>query len=105
MNLERWHRIEELFGTVIDRPAAEREAYLTQVCDGDEEFIQKPIAGVAIGLGPEPHDYAAGNRIGPYRLTRLVGRGGMGAVYEAVRDDEQFQQQVAVKLIRRGMDS
>ena len=48
---------------------------------------------------------SAGDRIGPYRLTRLVGHGGMGAVYEAVRDDDQFQQQVAIKLIKGGMDS
>jgi eukaryotic-like serine/threonine-protein kinase len=121
MSPERWHRIEELFGTVVGRPTAEREAYLTQVCGGDEElrrevlsllardtsedFIQNPIAGVASSISPEPHDDAAGNHIGPYRLTRLVGRGGMGAVYEAMRDDDQFQQQVAIKLIKGGMDS
>ncbi|MGH9853116.1 MAG: tetratricopeptide repeat protein [Blastocatellia bacterium] len=121
MNPERWRRVEELFLTVADRPAAEREAYLTRVCGGDEElrhevlsllardtnedFIEKPIAGVAVSLSPEPGDDAAGSRIGPYRLTRLVGRGGMGAVYEAVRDDDQFQQQVAIKLIKGGMDS
>ena len=121
MNPERWQRIEELFCTVVDRPVAEREAYLTQVCGGDEElrrevlsllardisedFIQNHIAGVAMSFSPEPRDDLTGNRIGPYRLTRLVGRGGMGAVYEAVRDDDQFQQQVAIKLIKGGMDS
>ncbi len=121
MNPERWQRVEELFLTVADRPAAEREAYLTRVCGGDEElrhevlsllardtnedFIEKPIAGVAISFSPEPSDDAAGKRIGPYRLTRLVGRGGMGAVYEAVRDDDQFRQQVAIKLIKGGIDS
>jgi serine/threonine-protein kinase len=121
MNPERWQRVEELFLTVADRPAAEREAYLTRVCGGDEElrrevlsllardttedFIEKPIAGVAVSLSSEPGDDSAGNRVGPYRLTRLVGRGGMGAVYEAVRDDAQFQQQVAIKLIKGGMDS
>src|SRR5262245_60797119 len=121
MNLERWHRIEELFSTVVDRPVAEREAYLTRVCGGDEElrrevlsllardasedFLQKPIAGAALSLNSETNDDLTGNRIGPYRLARLVGRGGMGAVYEAVRDDAQFQQQVAIKLIKRGMDT
>jgi len=40
-----------------------------------------------------------------YKILGLVGRGGMGAVYEAVRDDQQFRQQVAVKLIKRGMDT
>ncbi|MGE0127868.1 MAG: tetratricopeptide repeat protein [Blastocatellales bacterium] len=121
MNSERWRRVEELFGAAVDRPDAEREAYLTQVCGGDEElrrevlsllacdtnedFIQKPIAGAAISFSPGLRDDLTGNRIGPYRITRLIGRGGMGAVYEAVRDDDQFQQQVAIKLIRSGMDS
>jgi serine/threonine protein kinase/tetratricopeptide (TPR) repeat protein len=121
MNPERWQRIEELFCTVVDRPHAEREAYLTRVCDGDEElrrevlsllerdtsedFIQAPIAGVAKSLSPDPPDEFTEDRIGPYRLIRIVGRGGMGAVYEAVRDDDQFQQQVAIKLIKGGMDS
>jgi serine/threonine-protein kinase len=117
---ERWHRIEELFRTVVDRPADERESYLTRVCGGDEglrrevlsllaqdtaeDFLQAPIAGVARSLTDESPDDLTGARIGPYRLTRMVGRGGMGAVYEAVRDD-QFQQQVAIKLIKRAMDS
>jgi serine/threonine protein kinase len=118
---ERWHRIEELFRTVVDRPADERESYLTRVCGGDEglrrevlsllaqdtaeDFLQAPIAGVARSLTDESPDDLTGARIGPYRLTRMVGRGGMGAVYEAVRDDDQFQQQVAIKLIKGGMDT
>jgi serine/threonine-protein kinase len=121
MNPERWQRIEALFRTVVERPTAEREAYLTRACGGDlelrrevlsllardtdEDFIQNPIAGVALSFKSEPNDDLTGTRIGPYRLTRLVGRGGMGAVYEAVRDDEQFQQLVAIKLIKRGMDT
>jgi serine/threonine protein kinase len=43
--------------------------------------------------------------IGPYRLERLLGRGGMGSVYLARRDDGQFQQTVAVKVVRRGLDT
>ncbi len=121
MNSERWQRIEALFGAVVDRPAAERDAYLTQTCNGDEElrievlsllardtsedFIRDPIAGVALSFTARPSDDLTGERIGPYRVTRLVGRGGMGAVYEAERDDEQFRQQVAIKIIKRGMDT
>ncbi len=121
MNTERWRRIEEMFLTLADRPASEREAYLTRVCGGDddlrrevlsllaeddaEDFIREPIAGATLSLKAEAKDDLTGARIGPYRLTRLVGRGGMGAVYEAVRDDGQFRQQVALKIIRRGMDT
>ncbi len=121
MNLERWRRIEELFRTVVDRPVSEREAYLTRACDDDEEmrlevlsliardtaenFIMEPILGAALSFTAEPEDDLTGERIGPYRLTRMIGRGGMGAVYEAIRDDLQFDQQVAIKIIKRGMDT
>ncbi|MGH9851442.1 MAG: protein kinase domain-containing protein [Blastocatellia bacterium] len=121
MNPERWRRIDELFGAVADLPPAEREAQLTRICGDDEElrrevlellaheppdsFLHDPIKHAALAVTNEPADELLGQRIGPYRLTRLIGRGGMGAVYEAVRDDEQFQQQVALKLIKRGMDS
>jgi eukaryotic-like serine/threonine-protein kinase len=46
-----------------------------------------------------------GKKIGVYRITKEIGRGGMGAVYLAVRDDREFQQNVAIKLVKRGMDS
>jgi eukaryotic-like serine/threonine-protein kinase len=50
-------------------------------------------------------DSMLGRRVGVYRLTKEIGRGGMGAVYKAERDDGEFQQTVAIKLIKRGMDS
>src|SRR5262245_151199 len=121
MNPERWRRIEALFDAVVDRPAAERDTYLTKACEGDEElrrevlsllasvttkdFIRDSITGVALSFAARPKDDMTGDRIGPYRVTRLIGRGGMGAVYEAERDDEQFRQTVAIKLIKRGMDT
>ena len=121
MTPERWRQIEELFRTVVDRPAVEREALLTRVCHGDEElrrevlsllardtaddFLQEPIAGAAVSLTSEPKEDLTGKHIGPYLVTRLIGHGGMGAVYEAVRDDAQFQQRVALKFIKRGMDT
>ena len=44
-------------------------------------------------------------RVGAYRLIRELGRGGMGAVYLGVRDDDAFQKRVAVKVLKRGMDT
>ncbi|MFN7943860.1 MAG: serine/threonine-protein kinase [Blastocatellia bacterium] len=121
MKPERWQCIEDLFRTLADRPAADRGVYLACVCSGDEElerevisllardttedFIREPIADVACSLTARPGDDLTGERIGPYRVTRLIGHGGMGVVYEAERDDRQFRQQVAIKIIRRGMDT
>ncbi len=53
------------------------------------------------------HDGAADipDRVGPYRIVRILGRGGMGSVYLGTRDDDQFKRRVAVKVIRRGMDT
>src|SRR5262249_21315615 len=46
-----------------------------------------------------------GARIGAYRIVEKLGSGGMGSVYRAVRDDDQYQKQVAIKLIRLGLDT
>ncbi|HZF37187.1 MAG TPA: protein kinase [Blastocatellia bacterium] len=121
MNPERWQRIEEVFRTAIDRPADERGAYLTRACGVDEDlrrevlslldrdtaedFIRDPIANAAQSFTAKSNDDLTGERVGPYRVTRLIGRGGMGDVYEAERDDEHFRQQVAIKIIRRGMNT
>ncbi|MFN6964826.1 MAG: protein kinase domain-containing protein [Pyrinomonadaceae bacterium] len=88
--------------------------------DAAEDFIESPIwtdssllntsAKRLISNSLDDADKAAaseyaGRQIGPYRLERELGRGGMGAVYLAERTDGEFRQRVAVKLIKRGMDS
>jgi serine/threonine protein kinase len=121
MTPERWRQIEEIFQTLIERPPDERKSLLTQYCDGDAElrheveslldngaddaFIQGPVKGAAQSLSDEFREDLIGRRLGAYRVTRLVGHGGMGAVYEAARADDQFDQQVAIKIIKRGMDT
>ncbi|MGE0884880.1 MAG: protein kinase [Blastocatellales bacterium] len=121
MDDERWHRVEEIFERVVEHPPSERNVFLTQACGGDEElrrevesllahdvydtFIQHPIRGVALSLAALSENDLIGTTLGHYRIVGLIGEGGMGAVFAAVRTDELFEQKVAVKLVRRGMDS
>jgi serine/threonine protein kinase len=121
MTPERWQKVEEAFETAIELPSAEREAFLTRVCNGDAElraeiasllaneveetFFQSAVAGGAKTFARAAAEEFVGQRIGVYRITGMIGQGGMGAVYSAVRDDDQFNQQVAIKIIKRGMDS
>lgn len=82
------------------------ESLLT-VDETDEPQLDR-AAHELLGFPPAPADRApslVGRRLGAYRVTRLVGRGGMGAVYEAERVDDAYRQRVAIKTIWRGADS
>lgn len=73
-------------------------------------FLSAPALGPQFQLSSseglaDADDAAIGRRIGAYRLERRIASGGMGTVYLGIRDDDQFHKQVAVKLIKRGMDS
>jgi len=110
--LERWRRLETIFHQVAEAPDEEKTARLEELCAGDRGLFQEAhtliraagdeerfTASYVPPVEPEPQDTHIGRRIGPYQLERLLGRGGMGAVYLARRVDGQFDQQVAVKLI------
>ena len=105
MDTAHHHEVQRLFETALNRPEAEREAFVrtAALSENVAEEVLRLLAAVADEIERQrPMD---GRRVGPYRIERAVGRGGMGAVYLAHRADGQFEQTVALKLIKRGMDS
>src|SRR5262245_40010576 len=122
MTQERWSRLEEIFGAAIDLQPGERERYLTEACLGDSGLLEDVRAMLAVDgkaaafltegiqreaerLSSELSTSVIGQRIGTYRITGILGRGGMGAVYLAVRDDDVYEKPVALKVVKRGMDT
>lgn len=106
----RWKRIQELFHEALDKPPVERTAYLRKQCGADAELLAEveSLLGAHDEGGPvadfeeQPATPAVPDRIGPYRIIELIGRGGMGVVYLAERSTEDFRQRVAIKLLQAG---
>jgi eukaryotic-like serine/threonine-protein kinase len=115
----RWTRIETLFNLAVDRSPDEQRAWLDRECGDDAELRDAvlallahardgdvPITAVIAGAARLVAGQAGGPpmapaRCGPYRILREIGRGGMGTVFEAVRDDGTFSKRVALKVATR----
>ena len=126
MDAQRWQRVAEIFDAVAEAPPQARTALLQSLCGDDAEVRSEVEALLAMDARAETFERdvdAARNasaaawvdaddnaapvdtRIGPWRLVRELGRGGMGVVWLAERADGAFEQRAALKLIKRGMDS
>src|SRR5512145_1806702 len=116
MTPERWQQVKHLFQSVVERETSERAAFLDQACAGDpdlrreletllasderaENFLEAPAAKLRTD---QPAESPSGRRIGPYQIVREIGRGGMGAVYLAVRADDVYHKKVAIKVVGTG---
>jgi serine/threonine protein kinase/tetratricopeptide (TPR) repeat protein len=116
MKPERWEHLKELFAEALTLGGAERERFLDRACAGDGElrdeldalltaehhaggFLAGSAAEVLLRELQEPASSPIGRRFGAYRVVSEIGRGGMGVVYRAVRDDDTFHKEVALKLL------
>ncbi|HEU4387547.1 MAG TPA: serine/threonine-protein kinase, partial [Blastocatellia bacterium] len=122
MTPERWQEIKAVLASALDYTEAERPGYLERACRGDAmlraevdlflayDLTDETAGGSAVfrngdDCAHEPLESETSRRIGPYKLLREIGRGGMGSVYLAERDDGHYRRDAAIKLIRRGMDT
>src|SRR5215211_3884534 len=117
---DRHRRIDAVFDAVLDLSPDEQMAYLDRVASDDSElhgevrrllhahhraegFLEAPLAQV---VGPLLDDAGrlsiGGDRVGPWRIVRPIGKGGMGIVLLGERADGQFEQRAAIKIIQYG---
>ncbi len=125
---DAWRRISAVLDELFELPPEDRRAALRAACPEEPELmarierlleadagaqgiLERPAGDILQqlleGSGPEdPCDgQVDGCAIGPYRVDREIGRGGMGVIYLAQRADGQFEQRVALKLLKRGLDT
>ncbi|MFN7978509.1 MAG: protein kinase [Vicinamibacterales bacterium] len=113
MTRDEWARVEALFDEARARPAGERAAWLRDACPAPDirQLVEEMVAAheAAPDFLEAPADVPPlvdatldgriGQRFGAYRVVRKIGQGGMGIVYEAVRDDDDFARRVAIKVL------
>lgn len=130
MDAERYQKIKKIFNQAAEMNVTEREDFLENAfADGENDTLRREVEKMLAfadddddsdGSGETEKDdleknafevfsnYARAKipeRIGVYRIVREIGRGGMGAVYEAMRETDNFKQKVALKVVKRGMDT
>jgi serine/threonine protein kinase/tetratricopeptide (TPR) repeat protein len=123
MTPERWQKVKAILAEAIEVAPDLRSDYINEICDDDAELKievesllafedqqsnlldESVFALIDENEFEENLESLTGKKIGNYRIVKPLGTGGMGAVFLAERSDGEFSQRVALKLIKRGMDS
>ncbi len=128
MTSHRWRQVQDILEHAMTLEKGDRTHYIAASCENDAKlradvdallpyaeaepaFLTKPIFKLSTMLPnePNPDDSLAsrlvGKRMGAYKITAVIASGGMGAVYRASRDDDEFEQEVAVKIIHPALHS
>lgn len=125
MDSERWKRVDQLLQSALEVDSGSRESFLQEVCADDREifeevkslltshrragaFLESPaaeLAARALAIEDEPMLPRSfeGQLVSRYRILKLIGRGGMGAVWLAERCDGRFDRKVAIKFLNLGL--
>ncbi|MBL8234299.1 MAG: protein kinase [Bryobacterales bacterium] len=109
MTPERWARAKQIFQQCVTGNQAISQTALAEMCGEDEdlrvqvwEMLDLHWKGQVLA---RVDDESTPAMIGPYRVVREIGRGGAGIVFEARRVDGEFDQRVAVKVMRMAWDA
>jgi len=124
MNTDRWLKVREVLDHAISLPAGKRNEYLDKTCAGDpalrtevdsllrsheqagDEFLNSPVVDLkSFAAEAEGKPSFIDRKIGVYKIIAQIGHGGMGEVYRAIRVDGQYDKEVAIKLVRVGLDT
>lgn len=119
---DTYRRLRELFDAVVEQPPAARDAWIGRhvdaadreplrrllAADATSGHLETPAGEIAARIGGDASAWSSalvGQQVGGFRLVHLLGQGGMGAVFLGERIGADFEQRVAVKLLRRGLFS
>jgi len=124
MTPEHWQQLKDVLATALELDPQQRPMYLDRTCRDDHSlrhevelllsreqgigpgFLEDgALAETAAAVLPEEANPWLGRMVGAYRIVEQIGAGGMGEVYRGFRDDDQFRQQVAIKVVRAGQGS
>jgi len=118
----RWQQVNALLEQALAKPDDERETWLDEACGDDQSLkreviellgydgaqtggLKSALESAAGSLVGDDNDRLIGEVLGAYRITGKIADGGMGAVYVAERADDEFEQRVAIKMVRFAMAS